>query len=170
MMLKGSWYLLLSLYAVHSTRWSFATRQIPAVQMTPVLGDIAKVWIPGRLDSGGSFRSLGDRWAEIKAGLRRSGLGCRNRCARNTCNELCWCGIYVCRRKLLDRQNIVSGRPMNNRTPVHKRPLRDGPKSFCCPRISDRIREPQVSLTLGNKEGSHRFLNRTRCHFRAQEG
>ena len=88
--------LLLSLYAMHSTKWSVIARQIPgrtddacskryreALDPSLKKGD----WTPEEdFHLLQAYQRLGGRWGQIGAELRRSGLGCRNRYARDTSN------------------------------------------------------------------------------------
>lgn len=86
--------LLLSLYAIHSTKWSVIARHIPgrtddacskryreALDPSLKKGD----WIPEEdFHLLQAYKRLGGRWGQIGAELCRSGLGCRNRYAKDT--------------------------------------------------------------------------------------
>ena len=113
--------LLLSLYAIHSTKWSVIARQIPgrtddacskryreALDPSLKKGD----WTPEEdLLLLQAYQRLGGKWGQIGAELQRSGLGCRNRCARNTAMYgFRRHDIYVCRWRLLDRKNMTLDR------------------------------------------------------------
>ncbi|KAF9786051.1 hypothetical protein BJ322DRAFT_1005044 [Thelephora terrestris] len=92
--------LLLSLYAIHSTKWSVIARHIPgrtddacskryreALDPSLKKGD----WSPEEdFHLLQAYKRLGGRWGQIGAELCRSGLGCRNR----------W--------RLLNRKNMTS--------------------------------------------------------------
>ena len=103
---------------MYSTKWSVIARQIPgrtddacskryreALDPSLKKGD----WTPEEdFHLIQAYQRLGGRWGQIGAELRRSGLGCRNRCAQKIANILFECDIYACRWRLLDRKNMTS--------------------------------------------------------------
>jgi len=81
--------LLLSSYAIHSTKWSVIARQIPG-RTDDACSKRYREALDPALKKGDwtseedflllqAYQRLGGRWGQIGAELQRSGLGCRNR-------------------------------------------------------------------------------------------
>ena len=83
----------MSLYAIHSTKWSVIARQIPG-RTDDACSKRYREALDPSLKKGDwtseedfhllqAYKRLGGRWGQIGAELRRSGLGCRNRYAQD---------------------------------------------------------------------------------------